>query len=438
MPTFFERAATVPTVLHDRAAAEAYVALVCFKHGPPRLLGVELEWIVRHADDPTRDLDAAYLAKVLGPYAPTTLSPESPHHRLPAGSILTVEPGGQVEISTPPRADIVDLVATASLDAAMVSHLLADGGLSLVHSGADPHRMPRRLLRHPRYVALEAYLDRAANACQAGRVMMASTAAVQISVDAGVGWRRWRALHALGPVLLATFANSPLLGGIRTGWVSSRMAAWFGIAPPSQSIADPALRDGGVDPVRPDGGVDPAHRDAGVDPARWDDADPARVYAGRALDAELVCVRRGNGDWRSPPGVSFADWINGALPEPPTTADLDYHLSTLFPLVRPRGHLEVRYLDTQPAGRWPIPVAVLYALLADEETTDAAIGLAGPTAGRWYEAARYGLAYPGLAAAAREVLGLACRRLAALDVPEWLREQVREHAEDVLLEGAAG
>jgi glutamate--cysteine ligase len=409
--TFVRRAASEPAILHDRAAAEAYVALVCFKHGPPRLLGVELEWIVRPAGDPARKLDAARLAEALGPYAPTTLSPESPHHPLPAGSTLTVEPGGQVEISTPPRESLVDLVATASLDAALVANLLADGGLSLVHSGADPRRTPRRLLGDPRYVALEAYLDRSCDARQAGRIMMASTAAVQVSVDAGLGWRRWRALHVLGPVLLATFANSPVLAGVRTGWASSRMAAWFGI--------DPRPWDGCADPVRPDGG-----------------ADPARAYAGRALDADLVCVRRGNGDWRSPPGVTFADWIDGALPEPPTTADLDYHLSTLFPPVRPRGHLEVRYLDTQPAGRWPIPVTVLYALLADEATTDAAIGLAEPTAGCWHAAARYGLADPRLAAAAREVLGLACQRLATLEVPEWLREQVYRYAEDVWLEGA--
>src|SRR5262249_36034404 len=179
--TFLQGAVSAPAILHDRAAAEAYVAFVCFKHGPPRLLGVELEWIVRHADDPARALDAAHLAKVLGPYAPTTLSPENPHHRLPAGSILTIEPGGQVEISTPPREGLVDLVATASLDAAVVSQLLADGGLLLVHSGADPHRMPRRLLGNPRYVAMEAYLDRVGNMSQAGRIMMASTAAVQIS-----------------------------------------------------------------------------------------------------------------------------------------------------------------------------------------------------------------------------------------------------------------
>ncbi|HEX4221324.1 MAG TPA: ergothioneine biosynthesis glutamate--cysteine ligase EgtA, partial [Pseudonocardiaceae bacterium] len=50
---------TEPTAtrLHDRAAAETYVASVCFKHGPPRLLGVELEWTVHHAHDHSRYLD---------------------------------------------------------------------------------------------------------------------------------------------------------------------------------------------------------------------------------------------------------------------------------------------------------------------------------------------------------------------------------------------
>jgi hypothetical protein len=42
VPTLVERAAAAPAILRDRAAAAAYVALVCFKHGPPRLPGVEL------------------------------------------------------------------------------------------------------------------------------------------------------------------------------------------------------------------------------------------------------------------------------------------------------------------------------------------------------------------------------------------------------------
>lgn len=376
-----------PVALHDRAAAEAYVAMVCFKHGPPRKLGVELEWIVQYADDPHRHLDAERLTDALGVHAPPTLCSESPHQPLPAGSTLTVEPGGQVEISTPPHESLPDLLATASADAATLADLLGTAGLKLVHAGTDPVRRPRRLLDSPRYTALEAFYDRST---PSGRTMMCSTAAVQISLDTGPGWQRWNALHVLGPVLLATFANSPVLGGTHTGWASTRMAAWFGIAAPRRHTS----------------------------------ADPAQTYASRALDAGLVCLRRDNGDWRAPAGVSFADWFDGALPGRPTTADLDYHLSTLFPPVRPRGHLEVRYLDAQPAGQWPVPVAVLAALLADEPTTDAALALAEPAAGRWYQAASRGLADPVLAGTAAAVLDLACRRLAGLDVPGWLRDQV--------------
>ena len=52
----------------DRVEAEAYVASVCFKHGPPTLHGVELEWIVHHEDDPRRPLDAdRRLAPLWGP-----------------------------------------------------------------------------------------------------------------------------------------------------------------------------------------------------------------------------------------------------------------------------------------------------------------------------------------------------------------------------------
>jgi glutamate--cysteine ligase len=46
------------TPIGSRAEAEGFVAMVCFKHGPPLLHGVELEWTVHHADDPRRPLDA--------------------------------------------------------------------------------------------------------------------------------------------------------------------------------------------------------------------------------------------------------------------------------------------------------------------------------------------------------------------------------------------
>ena len=161
---------------------------------------------------------------------------------------------------------------------------------------------------------------------------------------------RWAAVHALGPVLLAAFANSPRLHGRRTGWKSTRWAAWL--------RADPARTAPPADP---------------------DPADPAAAWARRVLDAPVLCVR-GDGSWLVPEGLTFAAWVRGGGPARRPIADLDYHVSTLFPPVRPRGHLEVRYVDMQPGRRWALPVAVLAALLSDPGVIDVVRNVCAPAA----------------------------------------------------------
>jgi glutamate--cysteine ligase len=397
--------AAPPTVLRCREEAEVYVASVCFKHGPPRLLGAELEWVVQHAGNPHRPLQAPHLAEALGAHVPQSLIPDSPQKPLPYGSTVTVEPGGQLEISSPPCASLTELITTVEGDTAALTDLLDPAGLILTGLGSDPHRPSRRLVDIPRYAAMETAFDRIG---PMGRAMMCSTAAVQVCLDAGTPSDvalRWAALHDLGPVMVAAFANSPWLGGQRTGWVSSRMQAWFALDP-ARTWPSPVAGHPGVD---------------------W---DPALDWARRAMDTPLLCQRRPWGSWEVPSGVTFADWLAGALPGRPSTADLDYHLTTLFPPVRPHGYLEVRYLDTQPAGQWLVPVAVLAALLADPEITTAARDACAPAAGRWLQAAERGLRDDTLAVAATDVFELACDALPALDAPpevQFLLEEITEH-----------
>jgi glutamate--cysteine ligase len=392
-------------VLRCREEAEVYVASVCFKHGPPRLLGAELEWVVQHAGNPHRPLQAPHLAEALGAHVPQSLVPDSPQKSLPYGSTVTVEPGGQLEISSPPCASLTELITTVEGDTAALTDLLDPAGLILTGLGSDPHRPSRRLVDIPRYAAMETAFDRIG---PMGRAMMCSTAAVQVCLDAGTPSDvalRWAALHDLGPVMVAAFANSPWLGGQRTGWVSSRMQAWFALDP-ARTRPSPVAWHPGVD---------------------W---DPALDWARRAMDTPLLCQRRPWGSWEVPNGVTFADWLAGALPGHPSTADLDYHLTTLFPPVRPHGYLEVRYLDTQPAGQWLVPVAVLAALLADPEITTAARDACAPAAGRWLQAAERGLRDDTLAVAATDVFELACDALPALDAPpevQLLLEEITEH-----------
>ncbi|MEV4319953.1 ergothioneine biosynthesis glutamate--cysteine ligase EgtA [Actinocrispum sp. NPDC049592] len=390
--------------LRDRVEAEAYVASVCFKHGPPRLVGVELEWTVHHVDDPSRPLTAEVLSTALGPHAPRTLSPESPQEVLPGGSPLSMEPGGQVEISALPQDSLAGLHATAAADTRYLSDLLATHGLALGTSAIDPFRTPRRVLDTPRYSAMEkAFAPLGTH----GVTMMCNTAGFQVCVDAGEAGQmaaRWAAVHALGPPMIALFANSPVMLGRDTGWASNR----------SRAVLN-------TDPVR-------------SFPSVCDD-DPAASWARRVLDTPLLCLRRpGDSCWEAPAGVTFADWIAGALDRAPTLDDLDYHISTLFPPVRAQGYLEVRYIDAQPGDRWLAPAALLLALLSTSDTVARVLDVCAPVADCWEGAARHGLRDEKLARVVEEVAAMG---LAALDLPAAETAAVTGDIEDRLRKARA-
>ncbi|MGI8994148.1 MAG: glutamate-cysteine ligase family protein [Nocardioidaceae bacterium] len=366
----------------SREHAEGYVAMVCFKHGPPRLTGVELEWTLHDRHHPQRELSAPRLADALGLHAPRTLDAASPHLPLARGSVVTVEPGGQVEISTLPADSLARLLASTHEDAAALNLLLHRADLTLGETGLDPHRSPTRILHTLRYDAMQAFFEPIGDY---GIQMMSSTAGIQVCVDADVaGAGRWQALHCLGPALVALFANSRHDVYGDTGWASARMRATLSTSPPTSSA-----------------------------PARC--ADPAADYARRALDAPLVCVKDA-GSWVAPTAMTFADWVNtgrradaGPLGRPPTYDDLDYHLTTLFPPVRPHGYYEVRYLDAQPAGEWVVPVALLSSLVADPVNLGEALAACEPVEECWMEAARLGASHPLLARAAAAVADAGCR-----------------------------
>ncbi|MGA8117740.1 MAG: ergothioneine biosynthesis glutamate--cysteine ligase EgtA [Actinocatenispora sp.] len=330
-----------------------YIGRVCFKTGPPQRVGVELEWIVADVTRPARRVPVELLRAALA-------------DPLPGGSALTFEPGGQLELSSPPGAGLAACLAPMVRDLAHVEAALCPLGLVLVPSAVDPYRPPERQVRTDRYDAMESYFDARGHL---GRIMMCSTAAVQVNLDAGADpadiARRWRLLHAVGPTMVAAFANSPVRAGRVTGWKSTRQAVWQRLDPPRTGP-----------PVT---------------------GDPVATWAGYALDAPVLAVP--DRPFRADPGFTFREWLGGA-DRPPTGEDLAFHLTTLFPPVRPRGWLEVRYLDALPAQWWPVPVAVLTALTADPESCAAAVAATAPVRTSWLAAARYGLAHPDLALAA--------------------------------------
>lgn len=393
--------------------AEAHVRGVCFKTGPPARTGVELEWLVQDRSDPRSLISTDRLDAALAPV-------EAPGG-LPRGSRLTREPGGQVELSSQPAETLTDCVESMAADVAALRQAADAAGLVLVGRGLDPYRDPPRVLDHPRYRAMETFFDRDG---PWGRTMMRRTAALQVNLDSGddssgvTGYRfRWELAHRIGPVLVAAFANSPLQGGRPTGWVSTRQAVWAR-----------------MDPGRT---RHPRHHQ-----------DPRTAWARYALDARLLCVREGptgddydraGPDWSAPPDLTFRGWLRGAPGvRPPTMDDLDYHLSTLFPPVRPRGWLEMRMTDAQDGDDWVVPT-VLTALLLDDPVAAATAHAATeslcpdgeplPSDEVWRRAARIGPADPDLGKAARACFAAAESALVRSGAPAALRQAVADFAE---------
>ncbi|MEX5721274.1 ergothioneine biosynthesis glutamate--cysteine ligase EgtA, partial [Geodermatophilus maliterrae] len=320
----------------DLDAAVTAVTAAALRPGPLGRVGLELEAHLVDLDAPAVRVSWTRVTAVLQSLPP-----------LPGGSRVTLEPGGQVELSGPPVPDAGSAVAALRADRAVVAAVLAGARLGLAPVGTDPLRPPARVCPAPRYRAMERHF--AAVGCgRPGTAMMTATASLQVNLDAGPpgGWSRRVALaHQLGPVLVAVSACSPLLGGSTTGRRSSRQHVWGAL---DQARCGPLL-----------GG-----------------ADPAGEWAAYALSAPVMLVHDPDTGQAEPvlTRTSFADWVTGAGPlagRRPTEADLDYHLSTLFPPVRPRGYLEIRYLDAAPEPWWPALAAVTAALLDDPVAADA-------------------------------------------------------------------
>jgi glutamate--cysteine ligase len=421
---------------------------ICFKTGPPGQIGVELEWLVKDGSDPALPVDQQRVAAALGRL-------EAPQ-ALPGGGRLTTEPGGQVELSSAPASSLGGCVSATLDDLAALRGALRPAGLLLAGEGTDPARPPRRLLDSPRYAAMEQFFDRAG---PWGRMMMCSTASVQVCVDAGqegpgpAGFRwRWHLLHAIGPVLVAAFANSPLRVGRPTGWKSTRQAIW--------SRLDPSR-------TRAPAGAEP-FTGSGASGGWPEHGDPRSAWVSYALDAEVMCVRQpGAACWDAPAGLTFRDWLRGAGERRPTADDLTYHLSTLFPPVRPHGHLELRMIDAQPDDGWIVPTAVVSALVDDPEAAQAAMAVAvdlwhgywpvtrhrpaaghwpgtghrtsarPPTRGQpdnlWLRSARLGPGDPRLARAIRRCFDEAQASLGRRGAPQPVRDAVSAFAERYVL-----
>ena len=278
----------------------------------------------------------------------------TPCFTLPSGGTLTFEPGGQLEYSSPPFRSASALLAVLRGVILPLRAAAAGEGIDLLAVGLDPHNSEERapmLIQARRYERMAEYLARRG---PAGARMMRQTAAFQISADFDdEPWLRWRVLNAAAPFFVAIFANSPIYAGERTGHQSSRADVWRKLDPARTGL--------------------PYQEDA-----------PVRAYLDFALDAPAILLPTIEGEHRP-----FGEWLVGANP---TSEEWQDHLSTLFPEVRPRGHLELRSADAIAPDWYAAPLALAAGILYDSRALRAAADLLpAPDLGLLERAGRLGV-----------------------------------------------
>lgn len=339
-------------------------------------VGVEVEWLTFLTANPVERVGPAQMAGALERLG-----------GLPSRGNVTFEPGGQLELSTIAHPGIAKATTALADDRDAIRGALATQGIELVAIGFDPVRPMQRVIDAPRYEAMESHFDAAG---ADGRNMMCGTAAIQVSVDfdgPSSVEDRWRLAHEIGPVVAAAFANSPLRRSARSGDVepsgfrSTRLATWAAM---DSSRTSPVLNGNGNGHAQ--------------------DRDLAAGWLRYALDAQVMLIRSRRE--RYEPIVDplpFRRWMEqGHELGYPTLGDFEYHLTTLFPPIRPSGRLELRMIDTLGDPWWRAAVALVTAMLDDGEAAEVASRSVekGGSRAAWDNAALHALDDPVLAQSA--------------------------------------
>jgi glutamate--cysteine ligase len=370
-----DRAALLADLAEQAFAAPARASLT------PRRIGAEVELIAVESATGRRCPLEADGAPATLPFLrrwghrhgwkETLTEKGTPCFQLPVGGTLTFEPGGQLEYSSPPCRGASALLALLRSVVLPLRGAAASEGIGLLSVGIDPYNSAEAsplLLHSKRYDRMAEYL---ALRGPAGALMMRQTAAFQLSLDFDdEPWLRWRVLNAAAPYFTAIFANSPVYYLRRTGCQSTRAQVW-----------------------------------RQVDSARtglpWGER-AVEAYFDFAMTAPAMLFPTVNGEYRP-----FEYWLTRAEP---TIEEWRDHLTTLFPEVRPRGHLELRSADAIPPQWYPAPLALGVGIAYDPGALRAAADLLGlPDTGLLERAGRLGLRDPGIARVARDLVGIALR-----------------------------
>jgi glutamate--cysteine ligase len=264
------------------------------------------------------------------------------------GQTISLEPGGQLELSGAPLENLHQTCRETSTHLRQVMSVADELDIGFLGLGFTPLAKITDMPHMPkdRYRIMRSYMPKKGHL---GLEMMYRTSTVQVNLDFSSEAdmvKKFRVGLALQPVVTALFANSPFTEGKPNGSLSYRSHIWTD-----------------TDPDR-----------CGMLPFVFEDGMSFERYVDYALDVPMYFVYR-NG-YIDASGQSFRDFMKGRLPafpgQYPTMSDWADHLTTLFPEVRLKHFLEMRGADGGPWGRLCALPALFVGLLYDGTALDAA------------------------------------------------------------------
>jgi glutamate--cysteine ligase len=266
-----------------------------------------------------------------------------------SGAAISLEPGGQFELSGAPLMTVHQVVTEFDDHLAAIHAVAAPLRIGFLSLGMQP-KWPRAALPSmpkQRYAIMARYMP---NVGSHGLDMMFRTATVQVNLDYASEAdmvKKLRVALALQPVITALFANSPFADGKPNGFLSMRSEIW---------------RD--TDRAR-----------TGMLPFAFEPGMGFERYVDYALDVPMYFVKRGE-RYHDVTGANFRDLLDGNLPQLPgeraTMSDWANHLSTIFPEVRLKRFLEMRGADMGSRRHVAALPALCAGLLYDATALDGA------------------------------------------------------------------
>ena len=291
------------------------------------------------------------------------------------GANISLEPGGQVELSGAPLETIHQTCDEVNEHLVEVKSIADEIGVGFIGLGAAPiwthEDMP--LMPKGRYALMDSYMGTVGTS---GTTMMRRTCTVQVNLDFSSEAdmvQKMRVALALQPVATALFATSPFFEGKVNGHKSWRSRVWRHL-----------------DDAR-----------TGMLPFVFEDGFGFEAWVEYALDVPMYFVYR-DGVYHNALGQSFRDFLKGELPalpgETPTLSDWADHLTTIFPEARVKKFIEMRGADGGPWRRLCALPAFWVGLTYDQSALDAAWDLVKGWDAETRQALRVAAAVDGLQA----------------------------------------